>query len=436
MATEPNYQLIRYQADNIPKFDGNPKQINRFINACENFFNNHKDRANNGAAINVCLFDTVLNKLVGRAADLIASRVELNTWPLLKAAVIATFSDQRSIDCVLQDIITSKPEKNENPQQFGLRLQDARSLLFSKINMTNDPVATKLLKITEYESLILKTFIHGLNYHMQLVVRLKSPKTLEEAMTLTSEEENFLYYKNRNSTLNNKTSLNSNANNANKSRFQTPHQGPHSSNMHPRNMHAPRNLNYNSYQRPPFQQSTVNYYKPGYDNQQSSNVFRQQSPIQRPYFGNQNHVNPNFGQRSFFRPFPNNQNQRVLPSAISRFTKPEPMDTSSGNTVINNNNRFIPQQRRNFVSEELFNQSVEPIPENNANYDTNEFYDNPEDDSQYYPEYNETLYPYNEPTYSAGTERYDAENYDNNPYENPPNSDGNFQETPILKEPT
>ena len=51
---QPNYQLIKYQADNIPLFDGNPKQLNRFINACDIFYNAHKNEDNN-ALINICL---------------------------------------------------------------------------------------------------------------------------------------------------------------------------------------------------------------------------------------------------------------------------------------------------------------------------------------------------------------------------------------------
>ena len=39
MAT-PNYQFIKYQADNIPNFDGNSKQLCRFLRSCEHFLLN------------------------------------------------------------------------------------------------------------------------------------------------------------------------------------------------------------------------------------------------------------------------------------------------------------------------------------------------------------------------------------------------------------
>lgn len=124
----PNYHLNRYQ--NIPTFDGNPKQINRFITACDNFFDTHRNRENVNAPINICLFDTILSKLVGRAADIIASRVELANCNLVSQARINTFSHQRSIDCVVEDLLNLKPDRNENPQSFGIRIQDTRSSFF------------------------------------------------------------------------------------------------------------------------------------------------------------------------------------------------------------------------------------------------------------------------------------------------------------------
>ena len=343
---EPNYQLLRYQAENIPLFNGNPKQINRFVTACENFVTAHGNRANNDAPINVCIFDTILSKLVGRAADLISSRIELNTWPLLKNAIVATFSDQRSIDCVAQDLITARPEKNESPLQFGIRLQDIRSVLFSKINNTNDVRAVKLLKIAEYEKLTLKTFINGLNYHMQLVVRLKNPDSLEQALTFTSEEENFILYKNRNTEyikrfliiqiiliiiMINKKSI-------------------HTSHNTPNTNFTPKNYsqqNYNAYYTPQFNPAPTFYRPPMQNNNPYQFLGYGKFRPNPQHFGNQNQNvgnQNNFGQRpntpSFSGqariqrpPFQQRPNFNAAHNQNNQY--PEPMDTSSGHTIIN-----------------------------------------------------------------------------------------------------
>lgn len=190
---KPDISLMRYQADNIPDYDGNPKQLTRFINVCENFIKNFQNSNNLRDPINVCILDTILGKLKNRAADLIYSRSELSTWQSIKDTLQLTFSDQRSIDCLIQELFSLKPWKNETPIQFGMRVQDARSLLHSRLNTEINSVHERTIKIQHYDEFALKTFINGLPYHMQLIVRLRDPNTLEKAIALVMEEENFLY---------------------------------------------------------------------------------------------------------------------------------------------------------------------------------------------------------------------------------------------------
>lgn len=84
-----------------------------------------------------------------------------------------------------------------------MRIQDARRLLFSKLNATIHNPQEKLIKIRHYDEFALKTFINGLPYHMQLVVRLREPDSLELALAYVKEKENFIYFKtNRNESFN------------------------------------------------------------------------------------------------------------------------------------------------------------------------------------------------------------------------------------------
>ncbi|KAH1020763.1 hypothetical protein HUJ04_010372, partial [Dendroctonus ponderosae] len=344
-----NYQLIRYQADNIPNFDGNSKQVNRFISSCDNFLSAHRD-ANANAPINVALFDTVLSKLVGRAADLIASRIELNTWTLVIEAIIATFSDQRSIDCIIQDILTLKPDKNESPLQFGIKIQDARSLLFSKVNTSNDIRELKLLKISEYGNLAMKTFISGLNYHMQLVVRLKNPNSLEEAIALAQEEENYINYKNRNNATINKSQPTNTTHKFQYPISSSPMHRPFYSNP----MHRPF---YSKFQHTNPLPYASNFPRIPFQNRNTPFANLNQSrPNSYQFRNNHQMIRPN----TFNRPPSNQFRQNPASNQFRRnpnYQPAEPMDTSSGNTIINKPpNPFKPTQPRNFRSEELFNQ--------------------------------------------------------------------------------
>lgn len=196
MTTPTDIALLRYQADNIPLFDGNPKQLNRFIASSENMLKNFQKPSVPADPINSCLLDTILNKLRGRAADLICSRSELNSWDKIKQTLILSFSDHRGIDCLIQDLINMKPVRNETPLQFGLRIQDTRSLLFAKLNATISDANEALVQTKHYDSFALKTYINGLPYNLQLVVRLRNPTSLEQAMSFVTEEENFKNFSN------------------------------------------------------------------------------------------------------------------------------------------------------------------------------------------------------------------------------------------------
>lgn len=402
MAT-PNYQFIKYQADNIPNFDGNSKQLCRFLRSCEHFLLNHQNPNTPDAPINICLFDTIIGKLKGRAADIIASRVELDSWQKVKDSLIVTFSDQRSEDCLVQDIISMKPIRNEPIQNFALRLQDARSLLCIKINNSDDLDPVKLIKIQQYDELCLKTFINNLDYHTQLVVRLKNPNSLEQAMAFVREEENFLKFKNQ--TIMHKPITNN--------QFT---QRPNNTN----NIFKQPNQSFNNFPKPNYNQSR---FRPNFNNGYNNNNFNNnnfrppnsfnnnnhnQNPFKRTNSGTfktNNFTRPQFNN-TFGRPFQNNPSTSKLPPV-------EPMDTSSGNSRISNR-KPIP----NFA-----------IDNNQSNQYENDNFNQCYDEENYFEQSDEYQYDSNEYNYDPNQYQYPEYNYEN--YDNNENleNDQNFQIT-------
>lgn len=355
---EVNYTLLRYQADNIPHFDGNPKLLQRFVTSSENLIKAFQNSTNLNDPINICLFDTILSKLTGRAAELIVSRAELNTWTLVKQALINTFADQRSIDCLIQDLINLKPNKNEHPLNFAMRIQDSRSLLSAKLNATNEDNNTKLIKINHYDEFALKTFIRGLSYNMQLVVRLKNPSSLEEAMAFVREEENFMYFNNNN---------NNNQQNTNPKPQPLPYKN-FKSNTPMQKPFYPQNNQFNTF-RPNFQQNNpFNAFKPSFSQSNQFTPVRQSFPsMNNPFNQRPNFINTN---QSFFRPqgFTQSRPQVNNPNIFDRFSRRtninkndqvEPMDTSSGNTVIRN----TPNKTFHTYNQEV----LQETPESNEN---------------------------------------------------------------------
>ena len=121
--------------------------------------------------------------------------LELNTWALIKDNLRATFGDNRSIDILEQTLFTMTMHRNENPLDFARRIQTNRSKLCFKLNSKPSTEVTKeqkLIYIKQYESQSLKVFLRNLNMRTCNFIRSRNPETLEDAVNLYIENENFV----------------------------------------------------------------------------------------------------------------------------------------------------------------------------------------------------------------------------------------------------
>lgn len=350
-----NYQLLKLYIDTIPTYDGNPHTLNLFINSCENLFRQFVNP--HDVQFNSFLLRAILGKLTGRALSLVGSRIELVEWHQIRDLLQLSFGDQRNIDCLIQDLITLQINKNETPYNFGMRCQDARSLIVAKLNsLPGVPPEEKIIKMNTYNDLALKTFIRGLTGQLQNNIRLRNPNSLEQAMSFVIEEENFLYSTFKTNSLN--------SHNYAPNRRMTP-----SSNSKPFNNFQKSNFsnnnqfrtNYFQQQRPSFN-TNFNFNR---QNTQFPNTSHQNASPQQQYNFNRPN-NTNFKPTNF--PFQKDPYFLQRPSEIRRreepFWKqnkyrnqqyqnqyPQPMDTSSGNSYLNK-----PQQNLNV--QELHFQNV------------------------------------------------------------------------------
>lgn len=391
MATEINYSLLRYQADNIPNFDGNPKLLQRFIIASENLLKAFQNTTNPNSPINICLLDTIFSKLKGRAADLICPRSELNSWQSIKEVLIASFSDQRGIDCLFQDLTSLKLKPNETLLEFGNRIQDVRSLLISKLNNMNEDRQIKLMKISHYEEMALKTYINNLPYQIQLAIRLKVPDSLEQALSYTVEELNFLEFKNKN----NQTKINPPLQNK-------PQNNPTKTNFRPMYVHnVPRpQVNIHNVPRPQQRfMSHPSHYYPSFN--QNSNFQNRQPNI----FQYNNTHNPNFNKppTNVFKP--QSQVTKFLP-------KPTPMDTTSSN--IRTTKPFSTRLHNQFVHESPDSTTQDPIPGTSSNNSqiNNQYSDCFDYNSEECYQYPDTSFGYDDDTiFHPCNQQYDNEQH-------------------------
>lgn len=430
MPNDTDYQLLRLCLDSVPHYDGNPHTLNVFIDNCDFLYTTFYSA--NNVALGQFLLRAIIGKLTGRALMLIGSRIELVTWDQVKQALRLSFGDQRNLECLVQDLLSLRPFKNESPYNFGMRCQDARSLIVSKLNCLVMSQAEKQIRLENYNELSLTTFLRGLPINIQTNVRLRNPDSLEKAMGLVIEEENFLYASQRTNNINSQNFKPSqrvvptqNTQNQPMTRLMpVPIQQPNFNFIRP-------NLTYQHQQqpsRPNFQNSQFNA------NQQLMN-----RPTQN--FGN---FRPNFNPTNFNRQTPQqssqnfrlNQNSNFIPRHNQGQQKVEPMDTSSGNTRINQANRPKP----NWTATELFNQNVQfENPFEQQNFDQTD-YDYSCIDPYYNASYATSMTPYVEPSYSANSGAIQETEYPFNPETsdtaNTDTNETNFREISSATQPT
>lgn len=318
---EINTNIFKLYADSIQVYDGSEIELEPFINAVDEF---HELYHSDDIALNKCIERIIFGKLIDRARMLIGARPELNTWPLVRQFLRESFGDNRSLDILEQLLFTMTINKNETPLEFARRIQTIRSKLCFKLNsrpITELTREQKLIYIQQYESQSLKVFLRNLAIRNCDFIRARNPSTLEEAINLHIENENFTQSQHQAQNLVNKNS-------------QTPQKQNFNSQLN-----ANRYINKTpAIQNPNY--SLQNTYVPQYQNpfQQVSSTFPSQPiPIQQRQVRQNFPTNAQtFGQQhNVFKPNPFRQNLSV----------PQPMSIQSRQPSINQNPNFTQQSR-------------------------------------------------------------------------------------------
>ncbi|CAH2001487.1 unnamed protein product [Acanthoscelides obtectus] len=345
---ENSLQMLRMFVDTIPNFDGNFNTLPSFISSCDYLFDTFNTSEE---TIKRYLLRVVQTKLVGRAQLLVGCRTELNSWSLIKNALEQCFGDNRSLECLEQDLFLASPNRNESPLDFGKRLQILRSTLAQKLSISDSTPEVKVAMMKQYDGICLRAFVRGLSGPLQTVIRLKNPSSLEEAMAYIIEEENFQYTQNIFKFPNHSKTPGSNTQNSyskpqtkfghsnNNYRNQAPNQ-----NFHYQKFQAPHQSNFQQSYRPPqtfpADRNRNNFPSQPINIQSRNNNFQKRYPTNQEVFGPPRNTN-------VFKP------RGTVPH-----NSPQPMSVSTTNTYKPNypqrQNHFQPSGPRNFIAEELY----------------------------------------------------------------------------------
>lgn len=174
----------------IPKFEGDGGLLNLFIKKAQYLYAAFTPEGATPAQ-KTYVFHAISSRLSGRAAILLSEREDINNWERLQEILIQHFGDPRSEECIAIELEQIKIKHGESYIELCHRIQHTRSTLFSKVNLLTDE-GVKAAKMIVYNSLALNVFLFNLTEDLIRIVRLKGCTNLETALSIVTEEINFL----------------------------------------------------------------------------------------------------------------------------------------------------------------------------------------------------------------------------------------------------
>lgn len=345
----------------VPEFDGNPAELQRYLNTSENIINAFYDVNDLNNFQNTYIINSLINKLTG-TAKIVINIQNVHSWVELKQTLTNHFADQRDEQCLNRDLILLKQMSGEKPQQFFDRCLHILNIICAYIDNHENSFDTKQVKREFYKTLTLRTFLAGLHDPLGTIIRGMRPHDLNEALQLIIQEENLRRFKSNYLPQNSQTQRHNNFSNNN----------------------VPQSKKFDFVNNPPNQTRF-----PSQPIQYTTRPVNQKFFTNKQVFGNPkpplNNPNNVFAPKRNFVP----QNKPTPMSTSTRQSNPQFNNHFQNQNQFQNQNRFQNQfqnqnrfqnqrPRQNFISEELFNAENENNESNSEqNYENeNVYYEN------------------------------------------------------------
>lgn len=170
----------------IPSFNGDVRMLPLFIKKCEYILQTFQGESKQMEY----LFHVITSRLSGEAAHLVGEREVIEDWNELKKILSEHFGDPRTEECIALELESAKINKGESYLEFCHRIQQIRSILFSKLSENRDD-SLRQAKQHIYNHTSLNVFLYNLPSYLVRLVRLRNVSTLEDALKIVLEEQNF-----------------------------------------------------------------------------------------------------------------------------------------------------------------------------------------------------------------------------------------------------
>lgn len=172
----------------IPEFDGNPNLLNEFITSSELLISHFYDAENAGSFQNILLVKSVKNKIIGEAANNIAS-YSISSWQDLKEALLASYEDKRDHYSLILELCAMK-QNNLKPLDFLNKIQNNLNLQTSYVKLHFAEDESNIL-IAHSQKLALRVLLKNLNNPLGDYLSTRNPSSLNEALNILTNDFNI-----------------------------------------------------------------------------------------------------------------------------------------------------------------------------------------------------------------------------------------------------
>jgi hypothetical protein len=174
----------------IKPYDGSREKLNAFINNCSNAI------SLTSVSQESIVLKYIISQLEGKA-ELACSIKEFSNWTSLQDFLKAQFGERKHHAHLLSELQDCRQTVTESVSQFSLRIESCLSQLLTEVTMSCSKKMELPGRLAAMQDLALNSFIMGVNPKISMILRCKSPKTLNEAINIAISEDKLQQYSNK-----------------------------------------------------------------------------------------------------------------------------------------------------------------------------------------------------------------------------------------------
>lgn len=167
----------------IPKFDGKPSELNKFIYTVDTL------RKGSNSATASQLLKIALTKLEGSAFNYIRNTENL-LWDEVKDLLISKFGERRSIPELQLELANIRQLPGESVRKYSEKIEKILGLMCDQ-SKTDDKASLRSLQ-SAHNQLALTVFINGLRPELRILIKAARHADLEDAVLMAIQEEQNL----------------------------------------------------------------------------------------------------------------------------------------------------------------------------------------------------------------------------------------------------